>query len=159
MIRLAPVVATAVAAVALVTLVVAADASLPRQHLTHLWRNRLKFCGSALHSIPAWAKEPIRIIEGMVSKVSDGDTVQVQDALGTRVKVRLYGIDAPETEKRNRKTGRVSKPGQPYGEEAFLALGGKVGGQFVKVASTSHRQSAKIEKASIFRSLDGSTRF
>lgn len=30
----------------------------------------------------------------MVSKVSDGDTVQVQDTLGTKVKVRLYGIDA-----------------------------------------------------------------
>lgn len=65
--------------------------------------------------------------------MSDGDTLQVQDALGTKVKVRLYGIDAPETEKKNRKTGRVSKPGQPYGEEAFRALKGKVGGQFVKV--------------------------
>ncbi|WP_224981964.1 thermonuclease family protein [Geomonas agri] len=81
----------------------------------------------------AWAKGPTRIIEGTVSKVSDGDTVQVQDALGTRVKVRLYGIDAPETEKRNRKTGRVSKPGQPYGEEAFQALKGKIGGQRVTV--------------------------
>jgi endonuclease YncB( thermonuclease family) len=57
----------------------------------------------------------------------------VQDAQGTKVKIRLYGIDAPETEKRNRKAGRISKPGQPYGEEAFLALKGKVGGQYVKV--------------------------
>jgi micrococcal nuclease len=82
---------------------------------------------------PAWAKEPIRIIEGVVAKVSDGDTVQVQDPLGTKVKVRLYGIDAPETEKRNRKTGRISKPGQPFGEEAFQALKGKMGGQRVRV--------------------------
>lgn len=80
--------------------------------------------------------EPIRVPDGVRSKgamVSDGDTVQVQDALGTKVKVRLYGIDAPKTEKRNRRTGRVSKPGQPYGEEAFQALKGKIGGQRVTV--------------------------
>lgn len=87
----------------------------------------------ALASGPAWAKEPIRVLEGFVSKVSDGDTVQVQDAQGTKVKVRLYGIDAPETEKRNRKTGRISKPGQPFGEEAFQTLKGKIGGQRVTV--------------------------
>lgn len=81
----------------------------------------------------AWAEDPIRVLEGIVSKVSDGDTVQVQDALGTRVKVRLYGIDAPETEKRNRKTGRVSNQGQPFGVEAFQALKGKIGGQRVTV--------------------------
>ena len=39
-----------------------------------------------------------------------------------RVKVRLYGIDAPETEKSNKKTGHVSKAGQPYGEEAYQTL-------------------------------------
>lgn len=79
------------------------------------------------------AKEPIRIIEGVVTKVSDGDTIQVLDRLGTKVKVRLYGIDAPETEKRSSKTGRVSKQGQPYGEEAFAALTEKVYGRPVKV--------------------------
>ena len=82
--------------------------------------------------LPAYAKAPIRTINGTVTKVSDGDTIQVVDPLGTRVKVRLYGIDAPETEKRNRKTGRISKEGQPYGEEAFQALQGKIGGQRVK---------------------------
>lgn len=72
------------------------------------------------------AKEPIRTIQGVVAKVSDGDTLQLIDSMGTKVKVRLYGIDAPETEKRNKKTGHVSKPGQPYGEEAFQALQSKV---------------------------------
>lgn len=72
------------------------------------------------------AKEPIRSIEGIVSKVSDGDTINVQDDLGSKVKVRLYGIDAPETEKSNKRTGLVSKPGQPYGKEAWKALEGKV---------------------------------
>src|SRR6185369_3347489 len=76
--------------------------------------------------ITAVAKAPIRTIEGIVTKVSDGDTINVQDSLGTKVKVRLYGIDAPETEKSNKKTGRVSKPGQPYGAETWHALEAKV---------------------------------
>jgi len=84
-----------------------------------------------LATLPAYARAPIRVIEGIVLKVTDGDTVQLQDKLGSKVKVRLYGIDAPETEKVNRKTGRVGKQGQPYGQEAFEALRGKVGGKSV----------------------------
>lgn len=75
---------------------------------------------------PAFAKQPIRSIEGTVTKVSDGDTIRVTDNLGTMVKIRLYGIDAPETTKRNKKTGKISKPGQPYGEGAYQALRQKV---------------------------------
>lgn len=85
-----------------------------------------------LLALPSFAKEPIRTIQGTVTKVSDGDTIQVVDHLGTKVKVRLYGIDAPETEKMNRKTGKISKQRQPYGEEAFQALQGKIGDQRVK---------------------------
>lgn len=84
-------------------------------------------------ALPAYAKEPVRVIEGMVTKVSDGDTIQVTDNLGTKVKVRMYGMDTPETEKSNKKTGRVSKPGQPYGEEAFHALQQKVNRQNVRL--------------------------
>lgn len=58
----------------------------------------------------ASAREPLRVIEGVVTKVSDGDTIQVTDHLGTRIKVRLYGIDAPETAKGNR-PGRRSGTG------------------------------------------------
>lgn len=72
------------------------------------------------------AKEPIRTIYGTVTRVSDGDTIQVTESKGSKVRVRLYGIDAPETEKSNKKTGNVSKPGQPYGEEAYQALQSKV---------------------------------
>jgi endonuclease YncB( thermonuclease family) len=72
------------------------------------------------------AKDPIRTIYGTVTKVSDGDTITIQDSKKTKVKVRLYGIDAPETEKSNKKTGHVSKPGQPYGEEAYQALQSKI---------------------------------
>jgi micrococcal nuclease len=86
-----------------------------------------------LSASPTQAKDPIRTIEGIVTKVSDGDTIQIKDRLGTKVKVRLYGIDAPETEKSNRRTGRVSKPGQPYGGEAFEALKAKIDHRWVTV--------------------------
>jgi len=72
------------------------------------------------------AKEPTRIEEGVVKKVVDGDTVQVITNEDTELKIRLYGIDAPETVKMNRRTGVVSKPGQPYGNEAYRALESKV---------------------------------
>ena len=35
--------------------------------------------------LTAFAKDPIRTIEGIVTKVSDGDTIQVTDSLGTKV--------------------------------------------------------------------------
>ncbi|HKZ17026.1 MAG TPA: thermonuclease family protein [Geobacteraceae bacterium] len=81
-----------------------------------------------LTAVPTLGKEPVRIIEGLVTKVSDGDTITVL-ADKAKLKVRLYGIDAPELEKTSRKTGRVGKPGQPYGDEAFQALLNKVHGR------------------------------
>lgn len=84
-------------------------------------------------TLTALAKEPIRSIHGIVTKISDGDTIHVKDSLGTKVKVRMYGIDAPETEKISRKTGHVSKLGQPYGNEAYRALNGKLARQVVRL--------------------------
>ncbi|MDY0300303.1 MAG: thermonuclease family protein [Trichlorobacter sp.] len=75
---------------------------------------------------PAFAKQPIRVINGTVTKVADGDTIHVTDNLGTKVKIRFYGIDAPETAK-----GR--KPGQPYGDESTQLLRQKVDRQQVRV--------------------------
>jgi endonuclease YncB( thermonuclease family) len=77
------------------------------------------------------AEEPIRTEEGIVKKVADGDTVQVVINEGTKLKVRLHGIDAPEIQHINKGTGIVSRPGQPYGEEAHRALEGKVLGKRV----------------------------
>jgi endonuclease YncB( thermonuclease family) len=104
---------------------------------------------SMLLLIPSltFAKGPIRTIEGIVTKVSDGDTIHVTDPLGTKVKVRLYGIDAPETEKSNKRTGRISKPGQPYGEEAFKALNNKIYRKQVKleiIAFDQYKRSVGI---------------
>ena len=40
------------------------------------------------------AKEPIRTEEGVVRSISDGDTLSIVTKEGTKLKIRLYGIDA-----------------------------------------------------------------
>lgn len=51
---------------------------------------------------------PIRTVTATITRISDGDTVQAITPEGTKLKVRLYGIDAPETSK-------GAKPGEPFG--------------------------------------------
>ena len=68
--------------------------------------------------------EAERIIVGVVKGVYDGDTVLMATRESSRLKVRLYGIDAPETRK-------PDKPGQPYGELAKRALASKIMGRQV----------------------------
>lgn len=72
--------------------------------------------------MPVWAKEAIRSVDATVVKIADGDTLTALDSNGTKLKIRLYGIDAPETEKSNKKTGKISKVGQPSADEAHAAL-------------------------------------
>jgi len=81
----------------------------------------------------SFANEPIRIVTGTVTKVSDGDTIQVTTPEQTKLRVRLYGMDTPETPKINQRTGRVNKPGQPYGKESWRALEGKIKGKQIKL--------------------------
>ncbi|PKL16127.1 MAG: nuclease [Spirochaetae bacterium HGW-Spirochaetae-5] len=75
----------------------------------------------------------IRTVTGTVTKVSDGDSIQITTAEQTKLKVRLYGIDAPETPKISHRTGQVSKPGQPHGDESWKALENKIMGKQVKL--------------------------
>ena len=75
----------------------------------------------------------IRTVTGTVTKVSDGDTIHLTTPEQTKLRVRLYGIDAPETAKINHRTGRVNKPGQPYGEESWKALESKIKGKHVRL--------------------------
>ena len=56
-----------------------------------------------------------RTVEGIVRTVYDGDTMLLATREESRLKVRLYGIDAPETRKPDR-------PGQPYGDLSRQAL-------------------------------------
>jgi endonuclease YncB( thermonuclease family) len=97
--------------------------------------------------IPALAKDPISTFDACsVIKVTDGDTITAVCS-NTKIKVRLYGIDAPETEKRNKKTGKVTKLGQPYGKEAQEALEKKVKGQKIRLdimASDRYKRMVSI---------------
>jgi len=81
----------------------------------------------------SFAREPIRTVTGTVTKVSDGDTIHVTTPEKTKLTVRLYGMDAPETPKINQRTGHINKPGQPYGEESWKALEGKIMGKQVRL--------------------------
>lgn len=65
-----------------------------------------------------------RTVEGTVRAVYDGDTVLLATREKSRLKVRLYGIDAPETKKPDR-------PGQPYGDLSRQTLKQKIIGRRV----------------------------
>ncbi len=80
----------------------------------------------ALFLLPLGIARAGRTVEGMVRAVYDGDTVLLTTREKSRIKVRLYGIDAPETQKRN-------KAGQPYGDVAKKALMGKIMGRPVTI--------------------------
>jgi endonuclease YncB( thermonuclease family) len=60
-----------------------------------------------------------RIVEGFVRAVYDGDTILLVTREARRLKIRLYGIDAPETAK-------PDTPGQPFGDAAKKALFAKI---------------------------------
>jgi endonuclease YncB( thermonuclease family) len=65
-----------------------------------------------------------RTIEGVVRAVYDGDTILLATREESRLKVRLYGIDAPETAK-------PDSPGQPFGAIAKRTLMYKIMGRQV----------------------------
>jgi endonuclease YncB( thermonuclease family) len=69
---------------------------------------------------------PIRIVTATITRITDGDTVQAVTPEGTKLKVRLYGIDAPETPK-----GKI--PGGPFGNDSRDYLTSLVSHQTVRV--------------------------
>ena len=73
------------------------------------------------------AKTPLRAEDGRVERVADGDTITVITPNQTKLRIRLLGIDAPETPK------GAKFPGQPYGPEADAYLKRLVEGKQVKV--------------------------
>ena len=83
---------------------------------------------------PAFATQPMFIVTGTVTKVNNGDTIQVWDSgHAMELRVRLYGIDAPDTGKKDKSTDIAPKPKQPYGNEAFQALKSKIEWKTVKL--------------------------
>jgi micrococcal nuclease len=73
------------------------------------------------------APRPQRIEEGLVERVADGDTLTVITANHTMLRIRRWGIDAPETPK------GAKFPGQPYGTAADDYLKQLVAGKRVMV--------------------------
>lgn len=74
-----------------------------------------------------------RTIEGIVRAVFDGDTVLLTTREQNRLKVRLYGIDAPETVK-------PDAPGQPFGAVAKRTLMYKIMGRQVSAEIVENDQ-------------------
>jgi micrococcal nuclease len=72
-------------------------------------------------------KTPQRIEEDLVEHVADGDALTVITPTQTKLRIRMFGIDTPETPKGNK------FPGQPYGKEAEAYLKQLVEGKRVKV--------------------------
>jgi micrococcal nuclease len=91
-------------------------------------KNRWLFLLTTLVIFMASASQaaPIRTVTATITKITDGDTVQAITPEGTKLKVRLYGIDAPETPK-----GKI--PGEPFGNDARSYLATLVGQQTVRV--------------------------
>ena len=73
------------------------------------------------------APRPQRTEEGMVKRVADGDTITVITPNQTKLRMRMVGIDAPETPK------GTTFPGQLYGKEAEAYLKQLIEGKRVKV--------------------------
>ena len=68
---------------------------------------------------------------GKVVKITDGDTLVVLDAGNTQHKIRLSGIDAPESN-------------QPFGKRSKEALSALVAGQWVEVDWHKHDRYGRI---------------
>ena len=71
------------------------------------------------------------VVVGRVVKVSDGDTITVLTVEKQQVKVRLYGIDAPEK-------------AQAFGEKSRLALAEIVAGKDVSVTTSSKDRYGRV---------------
>ena len=85
-----------------------------------------------------------RMVEGEVSRVIDGDTITLTTREGTKLRVRLYGIDAPEV-----RHGKMA--GQPYGKEAKKALAALTLGRRVTVEIVDidvHRRTVGVVRRS-----------
>ena len=70
-------------------------------------------------------------VTGVVTRVSDGDTLWVTDAARLRHKVRMLDIDAPES-------------AQPFGAESTAYLKSLVGGRKVRVAGDGHDMYGRV---------------
>lgn len=82
---------------------------------------------------PSGAQKAVaeRVIVGKVSRVSDGDTIHVVDGANAKHKIRLLGIDAPESS-------------QAFGQQSTKRLASLVSGQIVKVTYSELDQYGRV---------------
>jgi endonuclease YncB( thermonuclease family) len=92
-----------------------------------------------LASLPARADS---WLAGRVVSVTDGDTAVVETAAREVLRVRFYGVDAPETANRD-------WPAQPFAEEAKAFMQGLIAGKTVRVRLNGER-THKREVGEIF---------
>ena len=85
---------------------------------------RLLFAVCVLVVLAAADSHAARTVGGIVRAVYDGDTILLATPESSRLKIRLYGVDAPETAK-------PDQPGQPFGEAARRTLLSKIMGKKV----------------------------
>jgi micrococcal nuclease len=90
----------------------------------------LLFCFAAPLS---FAQEPVRTITGKVTRVYDGETIQVTTSSKTKLKVRLYGADAPDMPKTNPPPGYVKVHGESFGKDCKEALEAKIMGKEIRM--------------------------
>ena len=91
-----------------------------KNHWLFLLAALLIFCAAASQAAP------LRTVTATITKISDGDTVQAVTPEGTKLKLRLYGIDAPETPK-------GKSQGGPFGNGSRDYLASLVGQRSVRV--------------------------
>jgi endonuclease YncB( thermonuclease family) len=78
-----------------------------------------------------------RSLVATVQHVADGDSVTVLADNGTKLRIRLLGIDAPEI-------GHGTKPDQPFGEDARDYLDHLVGGKTIRVDAYGPDQYKRV---------------
>jgi micrococcal nuclease len=89
----------------------------------------------ALSNYPATpadsTNESQSIIRGKVISVSDGDTIDVLDQSRNTIRIRLFGVDAPET-------------GQPFSKNAKQFISSQVSGKLVDVIQRDKDRFGRI---------------
>ncbi len=89
-------------------------------------RTTARLCCALAVLVCASLAEATHAVPARVTRVTDGETLTAYTGNGTRLRVRLLGIDAP-------KPAQGSAPAQPFAEEARAYLEQLVGGQRVEV--------------------------
>jgi len=81
--------------------------------------------------VPPLSESVIRVFEGKVIRIADGDTITFLDSNNKQHRVRLAGIDAPEK-------------GQPYGNTSKKRLRELVAGKEVRVEFQKYDRYSRI---------------